>query len=90
MGRKAMRKPAVLGALGWSNSTLYSKISQGKFPKPVKLDPTLGSRKVRPEIWPESPRCGHRRPRQDIATGFHSAGFSRRTKRLSKPRPSRW
>ena len=39
MVRKAMRKPAVLGALGWSNSTLYSKISQGKFPKPVKLDP---------------------------------------------------
>ena len=34
-----LRKPAVLAATGWSNSTLYVKISNGLFPKPVKLDP---------------------------------------------------
>lgn len=39
MTRKVMRKPAVLAATGWSNSTLYAKISEGKFPRPVKLDP---------------------------------------------------
>jgi predicted DNA-binding transcriptional regulator AlpA len=39
MTRIAMRKPAVLAATGWSNSTLYSKIAEGKFPKPTKLDP---------------------------------------------------
>ena len=37
--RKVLRKPAVLGATGWSNSTLYEKIAKGLFPKPVKLDP---------------------------------------------------
>jgi predicted DNA-binding transcriptional regulator AlpA len=37
--RKVSRKPAVLGAMGWSNSTLYSKIAAGKFPKGTKLDP---------------------------------------------------
>jgi predicted DNA-binding transcriptional regulator AlpA len=39
MVRKAMRKPAVLAATGWSNSTLYAKIAEGKFAKPTKLDP---------------------------------------------------
>ena len=39
MVRTALRKPAVLKATGWSNSTLYTKISQGKFPPPTKLDP---------------------------------------------------
>jgi prophage regulatory protein len=39
MTRTVMRKPAVLAATGWSNSTLYSKIAEGKFPKPTKLDP---------------------------------------------------
>lgn len=34
-----LRKPAVLAATGWSNSTLYAKIAEGKFPKPTKLDP---------------------------------------------------
>lgn len=33
------RKPAVLAATGWSNSTLYEKIEKGLFPKPFKLDP---------------------------------------------------
>ena len=37
--RKVMRKPAVLAATGWSNSTLYEKIKAGQFPKGAKLDP---------------------------------------------------
>jgi prophage regulatory protein len=39
MVRKALRKPDVLNATGWSNSTLYLKIAEGKFPKPTRLDP---------------------------------------------------
>jgi len=39
MVRKAMRKPAVLKATGWSNSTLYEKIKDLKFPRGTKLDP---------------------------------------------------
>ena len=39
MVRKVLRKPAVLAATGYSNSTLYEKIKRGKFPKPHKLDP---------------------------------------------------
>ena len=39
MARTVLRKPEVLKATGWSNSTLYSKISQGRFPKGTKLDP---------------------------------------------------
>ena len=38
MVRKVMRKPAVLAATGWANSTLYWKIEQEKFPRGVKLD----------------------------------------------------
>jgi prophage regulatory protein len=37
--RTVLRKPAVLAATGWSNSTLYSKIGEGKFPQPIRLDP---------------------------------------------------
>jgi prophage regulatory protein len=37
--RTVLRKPAVLAATGWSNSTLYTKIAEGKFPRPTKLDP---------------------------------------------------
>jgi prophage regulatory protein len=39
MPREVMRKPAVLAATGWSNSTLYAKVAAGTFPKPTKLDP---------------------------------------------------
>ena len=39
MTRTVLRKPAVLRATGWSNSTLYEKVGRGIFPKPVKLDP---------------------------------------------------
>jgi prophage regulatory protein len=37
--RRVLRKPAVLAATGWSNSTLYDKMKAGKFPKPTRLDP---------------------------------------------------
>ena len=37
--RIALRKSAVLAATGWSNSTLYQKIKDGKFPGPSKMDP---------------------------------------------------
>jgi prophage regulatory protein len=37
--RTVIRKPAVLAATGWSNSTLYDKMKIGKFPKPIRLDP---------------------------------------------------
>jgi prophage regulatory protein len=39
MTRTVLRKPAVLAATGWSNSTLYEKIAKGLFPKPMRLDP---------------------------------------------------
>jgi prophage regulatory protein len=37
--KKILRKPAVLAMTGYSNSTLYQKIADGKFPAPIKLDP---------------------------------------------------
>lgn len=37
--RKVLRAPAVLEATGWSRSTLYQKIADGKFPFGAKLDP---------------------------------------------------
>jgi prophage regulatory protein len=37
--RTALRRLAVLAMTGWSNSTLYVKMAEGKFPKPTKLDP---------------------------------------------------
>jgi predicted DNA-binding transcriptional regulator AlpA len=40
MVRKVLRKPAVLEATGWPNSTLYLKIKHKKFPKGTRLDPT--------------------------------------------------
>jgi predicted DNA-binding transcriptional regulator AlpA len=39
VARIALRRKEVLRATGWSNSTLYTKISEGKFPGPTKLDP---------------------------------------------------
>jgi prophage regulatory protein len=40
MARSVLRKPDVLRATGWSNSTLYTKIAEGKFPRGTKLDPS--------------------------------------------------
>lgn len=37
--KKILRKPAVLAMTGYSASTLYQKIADGKFPAPIKLDP---------------------------------------------------
>jgi prophage regulatory protein len=34
-----IRRPRVLELTGWSTSTLYEKMSLGRFPRPVKLDP---------------------------------------------------
>jgi len=39
MVRRAMRKPAVLVALGCKNSTFYDGIAKGKYPKGTKIDP---------------------------------------------------
>jgi prophage regulatory protein len=39
MVQDILRAPKVRGVTGWSNSTLYEKISKGLFPKPIKLDP---------------------------------------------------
>jgi predicted DNA-binding transcriptional regulator AlpA len=39
MARIALRKPAVLRALGCSKSTLHEKINKGLVPKGTKLDP---------------------------------------------------
>jgi predicted DNA-binding transcriptional regulator AlpA len=46
MVRKVMRKPAVLEATGWPNTTFYAKIADGIFPKGTKLDP-----KGRAVVW---------------------------------------
>lgn len=37
--RKVIRLAGVLGATGWSRSTLYQKMADGKFPPGAKLDP---------------------------------------------------
>lgn len=42
--RKVIRISRVLDATGWSRSTLYAKIADGKFPRGTKLDPTGQSR----------------------------------------------
>jgi prophage regulatory protein len=39
MVRSILRKSDVLKVTGWSNSTLYTKMAEGKFPRPTKLDP---------------------------------------------------
>jgi prophage regulatory protein len=36
---RILRRPRVLELMGWSTSTLYDKMSKGRFPKPVKIDP---------------------------------------------------
>ena len=32
------RRPKVLEVTGWKTSTLYEKMADGLFPKPIKLD----------------------------------------------------
>jgi prophage regulatory protein len=39
MVQRFLRAPSVRDITGWSNSTLYDKVSKGQFPRPVKLDP---------------------------------------------------
>ena len=45
--RRILRRPEVLSRTGLSKSSLYAKISEGGFPKPMKL----GRRAVG---WPEA------------------------------------
>jgi predicted DNA-binding transcriptional regulator AlpA len=42
-----VRKPEVLAMFGFSNSTLYLRIKEGRFPAPTKLDPA-----GRIVVWP--------------------------------------
>jgi prophage regulatory protein len=46
--QRMLRLPEVLASTGWSRSSLYQKINDGKFPAPVKLDPD-----GRAVGWPE-------------------------------------
>ena len=39
MIRKILRLPQVIEAVGETRSTIYKRISDGEFPKPVKLGP---------------------------------------------------
>lgn len=39
LGRKILRRDEVKRRTGWSTSTLYAKMADGIFPKPIKLDP---------------------------------------------------
>ena len=58
--RIILRKQAVLAATGWSNSTLYKKIQEGKFPKPIKLDPDDKSDRAASGWWADEVE-GHQR-----------------------------
>lgn len=44
--KRMLRRPAVEAATGLSRSTLYRKIEQGEFPKPIRLS-------ERAVGWPE-------------------------------------
>jgi prophage regulatory protein len=49
------RKPIVLGRTGLANSTLYYFISEGSFPKPVKLGKrTVAWKKSEIDEWIDS------------------------------------
>jgi prophage regulatory protein len=52
--QRIYRLPMVLDATGWSRSTLYTKINEGKFPAPIKLDPD-----GRAVGWPEDDVLTH-------------------------------
>ena len=39
MATRLLRRPEVLKLTGWSTSTLYEKMEQNRFPRPVKPDP---------------------------------------------------
>lgn len=51
MAVEIYRRSKILEVTGWSISTLYEKMADGLFPKPIKLDP--GGRAVgwlKPEV----------------------------------------
>jgi prophage regulatory protein len=56
--QRMLRLPAVLDAMGWSRSTLYAKVAEGKFPAPIKLD--ADGRAVG---WPETDVIAHQQAR---------------------------
>ena len=41
MSKRFLRRPKVEDRTGYSKSTLYSLIAQGKFPAPIKLSPRI-------------------------------------------------
>jgi predicted DNA-binding transcriptional regulator AlpA len=49
---KMLKEPQVLDATGWSHSTLWQKIKDGKFRAPIKIDPD-GRAVGWPEPWIE-------------------------------------
>jgi prophage regulatory protein len=68
--QKIYRKPAVLQVTGWSNSTLYCKIQNGLFPRPIKLGSSEHSRAVG---WLESEVLAYQQARiaeRDAAAGL--------------------
>jgi prophage regulatory protein len=60
-----LRLPEVLQVTGWSRSTLYLKISEGKFPAAVKLDPD-----GRAIGWPENVVAAHQ---EGILAAYNAA-----------------
>jgi len=46
---RVLRRREVMATMGWSNATLYKRIAEGRFPKPLKLDPNS-----RVSVWLES------------------------------------
>ena len=46
MAKSILRKPAVLARTGFGNSTLYLRISQGLWTKPISLGPRMSG-------WPD-------------------------------------
>ena len=56
--QRILRLPDVLEATGWSRSTLYDKIKDGKFSKPIKLDED-----GRAVGWPEGEVLLHQQAR---------------------------
>jgi prophage regulatory protein len=48
MAQRILRRPEVLEVTGWCTSTLYQKMDDGLFPRPIKLDPA-----GRAVGWPE-------------------------------------
>jgi predicted DNA-binding transcriptional regulator AlpA len=64
--RKVLRVPKVLECTGWSRSTLYQKIKDGRFPSGQKLDPN-GHTRVWFEDEIEAYQSGTWKPAAEVA-----------------------